>query len=77
MSLTLSAVAYQINREGRLGSGRIKVIGDEITFSNSALCNELGTYTWSVVDDTLTFDTIQEGCPGRLEVIGPATFTKP
>ena len=73
--LTLQDHGYRIQRGGDVGSGRISVDGDRITFSHSNLCDGVGVYTWAIEDDRLRLTEIEEDpCSGRPDVLLLGTF---
>lgn len=76
VTLTLNANRYEISRPPNAASGAIAVQGDQIQFSQSTVCNGIGTYTWSVRGSTLSFTVASEGCPGRGEVLIGQTYTR-
>jgi hypothetical protein len=78
VALTLRGDRYTITRGSASGSGMISVVGDQITFSGSSLCSGVGTYTWSVDGETLTFEASDpmDPCSGRTSVLLGVVFTK-
>ena len=55
----------------------IAVDGDVITFSNSNLCDGIGTYQWSLEGDMLTLTlTGADPCSGRTDVLAAQTFVR-
>lgn len=67
--LTLDGNGYNITRAGNIGSGAIEVIGDQIRFYGSSLCDGEGIYAWTIEDERLRLTEVQEDpCTGRSEV---------
>lgn len=67
--LTLDGNGYNITRAGNIGSGSIEVIGDEIRFFNSTICDGEGVYTWTIEDERLRLtEVVEDPCTGRSEV---------
>ena len=77
MTLLLRVDSYGITRGPASGSGKIAVDGDVITFSNSNLCDGIGTYRWLLQKDVLTLtSTGADPCRGRSEVLAGQTFVR-
>jgi hypothetical protein len=77
VTLRLRADSYQITRGPASGSGRVDVEGDIMTFSNSNLCDGIGTYRWLLQNDILTLtSTRADPCSGRSEVLAGQTFVR-
>jgi hypothetical protein len=77
VTLLLRADSYRITRGPASGTGKIAVDGDVITFSNSILCDGIGTYQWSLEGDMLTLTlTGGDPCSGRTEVLAGQTFVR-
>ena len=77
VTLRLRADSYQITRGADSGSGRVDVEGDIMTFSNSNLCDGIGTYRWLLQNDILTLtSTGADPCSGRSEALAAQTFVR-
>jgi hypothetical protein len=77
VTLLLRVDSYRIARGLASGTGKIAVDGDVITFSNSNLCDGIGTYRWSLEGDMLTLTlTGGDPCRGRTEVLAGQTFVR-
>lgn len=73
--LTMDGNGYSIQRGGALGSGRISVGGDRITFSGSNRCDGVGIYMWAIEDGRLRLTELEEDpCSGRTDVFLFGTF---
>jgi hypothetical protein len=62
-----------------VGSGRVEVEGDEITFSGSGdpQCPGSGTYRWSIEGDNLHLEPVgTDPCPFRVEWASNRTYTR-
>ena len=79
VQLSLRGIVYRIYRGGDSASGTISVVGDEITFSGSSLCDGVGTYTWLIEGESLTFTAAEpaDPCGGRLPVLDGVTYSRP
>lgn len=76
--LTLKATSYTIDWLG-VGSGRIEVVGDEITFSSkpNPQCPGSGTYRWSIEGDKLHLEPVgPDPCPFRVDWARNKTYTR-
>ena len=75
VTLTFSQTGYQLDRE-QLVFGVIAVDANQITFSQSNLCDGVGTYTWSLDAGSLQFaSVVPDECPGRAQAIDGQTYT--
>jgi hypothetical protein len=62
-----------------VGSGRVEVKGDEMTFSGSRdpQCPDGGTYRWSIEGDKLHFEPVgTDPCPFQARWAGNQTYTR-
>jgi hypothetical protein len=67
--LTLAGNGYNITRAGNIGSGAIEVVGDQIRFYGSSLCDGEGIYAWTIEEGRLRLTEVQvDPCTGRSEV---------
>jgi hypothetical protein len=77
--LTLIGNQYTIERT-RVGfgqvTGRIDVVGDEITFGGSEVCDTPGTYGWTVVGDTLELASQGDPCTGRIPALAGIEYKR-
>ena len=74
--LTLTDFKYTIERLG-IGTGSIRVDGDQIVFFASNLCQGEGTYRWSIEGQTLTLAAVgPDPCPNRADAIRNRPFTR-
>jgi hypothetical protein len=74
--LTITDFKYTIERLG-MGTGSVEVRGDQIDFFGSNLCTGRATYTWSIVDRTLTLAPVgSDPCANRADAIRNRPFTR-
>lgn len=50
-------------------TGEVSVVDSELTLGGEASCPEPGTYVWTVQGETLTLELVEDGCPGRGQLL--------
>jgi len=79
VQLRLGEKSYGIARGSDGATGTISVRGDLIEFTRSSACVGIGSYRWSLKENSLSFTLSavgSEDCPGRGEVLAGYTYTK-